>query len=221
MDKIVIGAPNYPGGGAVFECHLPPNYYGGSVAPDRLSACTRLFEEQKYETNASYDSSNEQLGSSILVTKKGDTIACAPRFKINLKCTKKEKSTSCDVIESNTDVEDGSDINYAMPGRCLINRIQKQSNQSKSSEFKPYSNEKSEIGNGIGSQNMFSFAGSGNIAFARNTAFITTPGRDYGQGGVFGRKLNNRSLGFATKNFENPAFHRKLKNNKAYTKESD
>ena len=68
---------------------------------------------------------------------------------------------------------------------------------------------------------MFSFAGSGNIAFARNTAFITTPGRDYGQGGVFGRKLNNRSLGFATKNFENPAYHRKLKNNKAYTKGSD
>lgn len=103
----------------------------------------------------------------------------------------------------------------------MINRIQKQSNQSKSSEFKPYNNEKSEIGNGIGSQNMFSFAGSGNIAFARNTAFITTPGRDYGQGGVFGRKLNNRSLGFATKNFENPAYHRKLKNNKAYTKGSD
>ena len=103
----------------------------------------------------------------------------------------------------------------------MINRIQKQSNQSKSSEFKPYNDEKSEIGNGIGSQNMFSFAGSGNIAFARNTAFITTPGRDYGQGGVFGRKLNNRSLGFATKNFENPAYHRKLKNNKAYTKGSD
>ena len=120
-DKIVIGAPNYPGGGAVFECHLPLNYFGGSVTPDRdtpdSSTCSRLFETQKYETNASYDSSNEQLGSSILVTKKGDTIACAPRFKVNLQCVKNQKSTSCDIIKSNTDEDVPSEIAYAMPGR--------------------------------------------------------------------------------------------------------
>ena len=118
-DKIVIGAPNYPGGGAVFECHLPVNYFGGSVTPDRDTpdSCNRLFETQKYDTNASYDSSNEQLGSSILVTKKGDTIACAPRFKINLQCVKNQKSTSCDVIKSNIGVKEESEIAYAMPGR--------------------------------------------------------------------------------------------------------
>ena len=55
-DKIVIGAPNYPGGGAVFECHLPLNYFGGT--PDRdtpdSSTCSRLFETQKYELSSSY-----------------------------------------------------------------------------------------------------------------------------------------------------------------------
>ena len=105
----------------MFECHLPLNYFGGSVTPDRdtpdSSTCSRLFETQKYETNASYDSSNEQLGSSILVTKKGDTIACAPRFKVNLECVKNQKSTSCDVIKSNTDGDTPSEIAYAMPGR--------------------------------------------------------------------------------------------------------
>ena len=120
-DKIVIGAPDYPGGGAVFECHLPENYFGGSLTPDRdtsySSTCNRLFETQKYDTNASYDSSNEQLGSSILVTKKGDTIACAPRFKINLQCVKNQKSTSCDIIKTNADVKEQSEIAYAMPGR--------------------------------------------------------------------------------------------------------
>ena len=89
-DKIVIGAPNYPGGGAVFECHLPDVGGGGGGAIVTPDPCTRLFESEKYEkSDVSYDSSNERLGSSIYVTKKGDTIACAPRFQVNLKCTLK------------------------------------------------------------------------------------------------------------------------------------
>ena len=57
--------------------------------------------------------------------------------------------------------------------------------------------------------------------FASTPSVLQSFYGDYGQGGVFGRKLNNRSLGFATKNFEDPGYHRKLKNNKAYTKGSD
>ena len=64
-----------------------------------------------------------------------------------------------------------------MPGRCIIRRRKKPNKQPELKKF-----DSANVGNGLGNSNTFSVAGLGGIVQANNTLFVTTPGRDYGQG---------------------------------------
>lgn len=81
------------------------------------------------------------------------------------------------------------------------------------------------VGNGLGQDNTFSVTGMGNLVQARNTLYMTTPGRDYGQGGVLTHFLGNMNAANITermsrsKDFEDRAVHRMFRNNRENSKE--
>ena len=83
------------------------------------------------------------------------------------------------------------------------------------------------VGNGLGQDNTFSVTGMGSLVQARNTLFMTTPGRDYGQGGVLTHFLGNMNGANITermsrsKDFEDRAIHRMFRTNRENSKDRD
>ena len=63
----------------------------------------------------------------------------------------------------------------------------------------------------------------GNLLQTRNTLFITTPGKDYGQGGLFTQYLGSSTKIKKTsrsKDFENREVHKQFRDNRENSKEN-
>lgn len=91
--KIYIGAPKAPHGGAVYECTVTAN--------ETEQTCIRMGLRSKARNMAddmAYDSSSESLGAAVAVSRHGHLVACAPRFQIRLDC-QKDKSTGANVCQ--------------------------------------------------------------------------------------------------------------------------
>ena len=77
------------------------------------------------------------------------------------------------------------------------------------------------VGNGLGQDDTFGVVGMGGFVIPKNTFIATTPGRDYGQGGLFTKLMNGQSRGTSrSRNFENRAVHKMYRNNRENSKES-